>query len=189
MIDAFNGLLEIYDEIAGFLPQFTQLEALCPDEENMRRILSQVYKDILDVHWLALQYFQKSRWEKLFDATWQTHKSRFNGPISRMRRHYALFQTQTTINLVENLQDIDRNLEDYETLRRFGDVNRWLNAPDMDNKHAECRRLRADVPGTCGWLDGEDAFNEWIHPLYATIPALLWLNGQPGADKFSSPTN
>lgn len=53
----------MYEKIGESLPQLLQTERLFREDTGMRRVLSLVYKDILEFHRLAMKYFkQPSTW-------------------------------------------------------------------------------------------------------------------------------
>lgn len=113
----------------------------------MAEVLSLLYKDILELHRLALRYFQQPRrlssrkfsratltevvWRQLFDATWKTHKSRFSEVINRLPEHRRLIETQASLIQVRAFQDAQikaderfSTSEQNEFLRRRHEVNR-----------------------------------------------------------------
>jgi hypothetical protein len=186
--DAFNELLDVYEQIGEILPLFSQHEELFRDNSHMAEILPLVYKDILEVHRLSLKYFNKRLWRQLFNATWKTHKSKFGGLIDRMKRHRELVESQASLSQIRAFQEA-RQKEDerYETevsneeLRRKKDVYLWLKPVNMDNEQFNLNSLRAQYPRTGQWLIKNEVFKKWLDPKFPTLPTLLWLNGQPGA--------
>jgi hypothetical protein len=159
----------------------------------MIEVLPLVYKDILDVHRLALKYFNKRLWQQLFSATWKTHKTKFGGLIERMKRHHELVESQATLSQIREFQEArardERRLEDEvnnEDLRRQKDVYAWLKPTNMDNDQYVLKNLRARYPRTGQWLLKNEIFEKWLDPKFPTLPTLLWLNGQPGAGMFAS---
>jgi hypothetical protein len=158
----------------------------------MIQILPLLYKDILEVHWLAWKYFQKRFWEQLFSATWKNHKSKFEGLIHRMKRHHDLVKGQASLSQFRAFQaareEEDKRHQgraDNEELRQYRDVYAWLKPVNISDEQSKLRHLRADCPRTGQWLTKNETFEKWIDPKFPTIPALLWLNGQPGAGQLS----
>ena len=78
---------------------------------------------------------------------------------------------------------------DGENLSRKQAVYAWIRPTDMENEQEYLRRIRVAYPGTCSWLLDDETFQEWLQQEsnIATFPKLLWLNGKPGAGKFSQP--
>ena len=72
-----------------------------------------------------------------------------------------------------------------EDLSRRQAVHTWLKPTDMENEQDYLVSIRAGYPYTCRWLLHDRTFKEWFHPQYTTLPTLLWLNGKPGAGKFT----
>jgi hypothetical protein len=74
-----------------------------------------------------------------------------------------------------------------ENLGRRQAVHAWLKPTDMEKEQDYLERIRADYPNTCHWLLDDRTFKDWFDPEYTTttLPKLLWLNGKPGAGKFT----
>ncbi|KAF5593766.1 zinc finger C2H2-type integrase DNA-binding protein [Fusarium subglutinans] len=62
-------------------------------------------------------------------------------------------------------------------------VCHWLRAIDPAADQNVFCKIRAEYPGTGGWLLGNHLFDGWLDPKFAKIPPLLWLTGLPGAGK------
>lgn len=187
-VEAFNGLLDLYGEIGELLPLFQTHEELFSGDNHMSMILPMVYKDILEIHRLALDYFQKRFWKQLISATWKTFRSKFVVLIERMRRHRELVESHASLAQVrafQNVRDEDENRHQDETRRntlwKRRTVNLWLNGTNMDNEQHKLDGIRANYPRTGKWLFANETFKKWLDPKFPTLPTLLWLNGQPGA--------
>jgi hypothetical protein len=60
--EAFDALLDAYQQIGENLPLLSQYQGLFQRNLNMRRVLALIYSDILEFHTKALKYFrQRSR--------------------------------------------------------------------------------------------------------------------------------
>ncbi|RYP46658.1 hypothetical protein DL768_007171 [Monosporascus sp. mg162] len=203
---AFHDLLDIYEKIGGSISGLLQFESLFRRDQNMLRVLSMVWKDILAFHHQAMEYFQKpSRWpstparvtltvppvwKQLFHATWDTYKSRFGPLIDNIRGHGALIQTQATLSQIEAFQrDAElrdakfRSISEMQESQRLSDLKTWLHATSCANEQKRYSDIRQEFPGTGRWLLDNQSIKEWMDPKYPTIPPLLWLNGIPGAGK------
>lgn len=65
--EAFDALLDAYQQIGESLPLLAQYQALFERNPNMQKVLALIYSDILEFHKKALKYFrQRSKfvWEK-----------------------------------------------------------------------------------------------------------------------------
>lgn len=184
--------MDLYGEIGELLPLFQQHEELFSNDSYIPTILPMVYKDILEIHQLALKYFQKRFWKQLFSATWATFKSKFVVRIERMRRHRELIESHAGLAQVRecrnNRDEDDRRREDEtqtrilkEQLEKRRTVSLWLNGTNMDNEQHKLHKIRVNYPRTGRWLFADEFFKRWLDPDFPTLPTLLWLNGQPGA--------
>lgn len=57
--DAFHELLDVYEKLGESFPLLDQYDRLFREDSNMLRVLTFIYKDILDFHLQALRYFQQ----------------------------------------------------------------------------------------------------------------------------------
>ena len=127
-------------------------------------------------------------WKQLFQATWKTHKTRFDDLISGIRRHGDLIVNQANLSSIkaslEERKVSDRRFKeiaDAESGRKLRELQGWLRAPNVANDQHEFSRLRSEYPGTGRWLLDNQKFKDWFAPLCQSIPPVLWLNGIPGA--------
>ena len=110
-----------------------------------------------------------------------------------MARHRSLIESQASLSQIEDFQE-SRKIEDdrfaaameNEDLRQSKAVYDWLRAASVDSDQYHYTKIRADYPGSGRWILDNASFKEWFDPQFPTIPPLLWLNGIPGAGKFSS---
>ena len=57
--EAFDALLDAYQQIGESLPLLSQYQNLFERNPHMRRVLELIYMDILEFHKKALKYFQQ----------------------------------------------------------------------------------------------------------------------------------
>jgi len=57
--DAFTELLGVYQSLGEELPLVLQYEKVFSEDDNMKRVLGYLYKDVLEFHRRALKYFQQ----------------------------------------------------------------------------------------------------------------------------------
>ena len=57
--EAFDALLDAYQQIGESLPLLSQYQALFQRNPSMRKVLALIYNDILEFHKKALKYFRQ----------------------------------------------------------------------------------------------------------------------------------
>ncbi|KAI0022836.1 hypothetical protein F4780DRAFT_769516 [Xylariomycetidae sp. FL0641] len=188
--EAFHGILDVYERLGESLPLLVQSESLFHTDINMRRLLSLIYKDILEFHRQALRYFQQPMWKQLFQATWKTYESRFKPLIENIHAHGDLIQRQATLSEIESIRkDSEMKatqlqlIQEEQVARRTREIHFWLRPPTVENDHRHNCILREKYQNTGRWFLETSEFKEWVDPKYPTIPPLLWVNGVPGAGK------
>ncbi|WKT53623.1 P-loop containing nucleoside triphosphate hydrolase [Fusarium oxysporum f. sp. vasinfectum] len=200
---AFGKLLDTYERIGKALPLLLQYRSIFQEKPHMVQILVLIYRDIIKLHQIALRQFRRRRqyllpglllqqvtngrcleWEKFFDETWDTCKSRLFEIISDIARRRSLIESQADCLQIEEPQESPLTLEAEERQRhqRLA-VGHWLRATNPDNHQYRFSRIRQAYPGTGKWLLDNQSFREWFDPRYPIIPPLLWLKGSPGAGK------
>ncbi|KAI1772544.1 hypothetical protein F4818DRAFT_426298 [Hypoxylon cercidicola] len=188
--EAFHELLDTYEKLGESFPLLLQYERLFREDANMLRVLTIMYKDILEFHRQALRYFQQPMLKQLFQATWKTYKTRFQPLIDNIRGHGVLVQNQATLSQIEDYRKSTQaqnyqlqSILDEQENRRLREVLVWLSAPNVSNDQSYYSKIREEYPGTGRWLLDVPAFKEWFDPRCPTIPPLLWMTGMPGAGK------
>ncbi|KAK8879908.1 zinc finger protein [Apiospora arundinis] len=187
---AFHELLDVYEKLGESIPMVLQFEKLFQEDDNMRRVLFIIWKDILEFHRQALKYFQQPMWKQLFQATWDTYKSRFTPLIDNIRGHGHLIQAQAAVSQIEEFRrnqdlwnaQLNETKESQEA-QRLIHLKTWLDPPNVENDQHELCKIWKNCPGSGQWLLDNRSLKEWIDPHYPTIPPLLWINGIPGAGK------
>ena len=111
-----------------------------------------------------------------------------------MQSRFELIKRRATVAQFEAF-DKAASLEDEEgsaaseseNLARSQAVYAWLKPVDMESEQDHLVRIRRDFPSTCRWVLRDGTFQEWFDPLSSrtSLPKLLWLNGKPGAGKFT----
>ncbi|KAI0595286.1 hypothetical protein F4775DRAFT_569708 [Biscogniauxia sp. FL1348] len=189
--EAFNSLLDAYQQIGEFIPQLQSYQELqhCLSNSYMRTVLALIYKDILEFHGVALKYFSKSIWEKVFQAVWSGFLVKLGELKGKMDRHKQLIESQASIaqfheanRFRDDIRTKFQELQEDFTRRRWPEVHRWLAAYNSKLEQRNCNKAKEDCPGTGQWLLDDHRFKDWYDPIYCSTP-LLWLNGIPGAGK------
>ncbi|KAH9427153.1 hypothetical protein MCOR02_012446 [Pyricularia oryzae] len=148
--DAFNSLLDTYQEIGEQIPLLESFKTLFQDSVNthMRQLLVLIYEDILRFQLLALRYFRKKMWKQLFVASWGGFKSEIKLLKDNLGRHRRLIESRASLTQFEEVLNIRANAEKYfkelkdgENRRRREAVFRWLSSADVEAVHEQtCRR-------------------------------------------------
>ncbi|KAL8370099.1 hypothetical protein RB595_000459 [Gaeumannomyces hyphopodioides] len=189
--EAFNSLLDTYEQIGEQIPLLLSFKTLFQDSTHvhMRQLLVLIYKDILNFQLLALRFFRKKMWKRLFLANWSGFKSDISQLKENLARHRRLIETRASLTQFEETQSIrlaaEENLKQTKEntqRRRRRDVFRWLGSADIEAVHERHMTARAWSPQSYTWLLQDPVFKEWFDLDFCTTP-LLWLNGKPGAGK------
>ncbi|TPX09019.1 uncharacterized protein E0L32_001720 [Thyridium curvatum] len=187
---AFCELLNAYQNLGENLPRLLQYKDVLSSMTHMIGVLVSLYEDLLEFQQILLRYFKQLQWQRVFDESWNTCRTRCSSIVIRIARRRSLIESQASPPQIEEVRDSiqqDRENEDREVhqhdLKRTRDVFNWLKPTNVDIDQDTFIQARADYPNTGHWLLEDSAFKDWFDPRYVTIPPLLWLNGIPGAGK------
>ncbi|KAF4998447.1 hypothetical protein FDECE_11788 [Fusarium decemcellulare] len=89
-LESFEVLLDTYVEIGDAIPRLREYEQIFKDYPSVREVLERCFYDILEFHKAALDMFERTRWERCFDNTWKTFRTRFRPILDSIKRHRAL---------------------------------------------------------------------------------------------------
>ncbi|XTI89154.1 hypothetical protein V2W45_1469393 [Cenococcum geophilum] len=205
--EAFDALLDAYEEIGNNLPLLSQYQDLLEHvrvshNPHFQRALTLIYIDILEFHKKALKYFQQRMWKQLFQATWKTFRTKFSGLLENIRRNQHLVESQANLIQFKQLKEANlahfeqlfqelhaarlkaeaesRSIEDMEKSRRLGTLRAWLSAAPASSDYENFIRKLKDYPESGLWLANDDRIQSWLNPDTCGSP-LLWVNGIPGA--------
>jgi hypothetical protein len=110
-------------------------------------------------------------WQRVFQATWATYKTRFQPIVENLYRHKDLLEGRVTFT---QLETIISNGE--KTLQA------WLGNVDVETDHESIARVRNHSPEAGSWLLRHPLFQPWQDATSDTL--LLWINGIPGAGRY-----
>ncbi|CAI7613090.1 unnamed protein product [Penicillium pancosmium] len=186
--EAFGKLLETYQIIGESLPLLDKCQGFLEDTPYVRQALESIFHDILEFHQYALGYFKKPMWQRVFQATWATYKTRFQPIVDNLYRHKDLLEGRVTFTQLETvilngektLQELQKQQRD-EAMSNYRDVQGWLGNVNVETDHESIARVRCDNPEAGSWLLRHPLFQPWQDATSDTL--LLWLNGIPGAGK------
>ncbi|KAI9779019.1 MAG: hypothetical protein M1816_003779 [Peltula sp. TS41687] len=189
--EAFDALLDAYEQIGENIPLLSQYQSLFERNPQMRKVLEMIYADILEFHRKAIKYFQQKVWKQVFQATWKTFRTEFSGLFMNLQRHGRLLENHANLiqfeQLYQELQiqrtaaeaEICRNKAGEEGQRRLS-VWSWLSAARSESDQEKGVDTRKDYPDSGRWLLRSNLMQAWLNPEFCSTP-LLWVNGIPGA--------
>ncbi|CAI6242163.1 unnamed protein product [Periconia digitata] len=190
--EAFDALITAYQRIGEQLPLLAQHETQFRNkthQSRMEKVLSLMYKDILDFHWKAMRYFKRRMWKQLFSAVWKNFETEFAEILRNLREHRSLIESQASI---AQLHEIIRTQEmaqttlkmqkEEENRRRREFCIQWLASAPYDVDQDAHAKVRHTYPGTGQWLLANKRFMSWFDRDMSSNQ-LLWMTGIPGAGK------
>ncbi|KEZ43202.1 hypothetical protein SAPIO_CDS4876 [Scedosporium apiospermum] len=188
-VNAFDALLDMYNEIGEQLGLLGKYQSLFCEKPHMMNVLEMIYVDILEFHAKALSYFRQKLWKQLFRHTWKNFRTRFNDTIQNFKRHKSLIESQATLAQFEEICSIRKQQAEQLTFQREEAVKRraqavraWLAAESMTVHQDHFSALRHEYPGSGEWILKKNRVRQWLDVGSAAGP-LLWLTGIPGAGK------
>ncbi|KAF4976357.1 hypothetical protein FZEAL_6955 [Fusarium zealandicum] len=188
-VDAFDSLLDTYQQIGEQIPLLKSYEELFSQHTHMQSLLVMIYQDILTFHAKALRYFRQQVWKQLFKANWKGFSSEIVLIKENLRRHKQLIEGRASLIEFEQMKNCRaeaeahfREMKETETRRRRSSVFQWLSTPNVEAVHERHVNARSLDPQSCRWILADSIFQQWFDPLYCSNP-LLWINGKPGAGK------
>ncbi|KAI3572907.1 hypothetical protein IWW34DRAFT_636599 [Fusarium oxysporum f. sp. albedinis] len=187
--DAFDSLLDTYQQIGEQIPLLESYKSLFSENSFMKSLLVMIYEDITSFHIMALRYFRQSMWKQFFRANWKGFSTQLSLLKDNLRRHKSLIESRASIIEFETIQQLRtsalenfRELRSAETSRKQAAVIKWLSPPAVEAIHERHINARVSDPQSCRWIFDDPSFQNWSDPLYCSTP-LLWINGKPGAGK------
>ncbi|KAJ2905926.1 hypothetical protein MKZ38_003714 [Zalerion maritima] len=211
-MDTFDSLLDAYKELGMVLPQLDQYSDMFGQYPEMKKLLAEIYCEILNFHRKAMRFFNSKGLTKTFRAMWKNFAFEFRDTLRSIRccrdalvQQFAICstidgrqsQTQIRIN-VEECLSINRELRkkfaiDEETRKNneMIKVQEWIGASNFTKEHHQkFREQRAEFEDTeCKdtgrWIvDPKKGkyVEDWIKDR-STDHSILWMNGKKGAGK------
>lgn len=204
--EAFNSVLNAYQEIGELLPKFEGAPALSTPNTDPRHLLIMVYKDILWFHGEIIRNLKQRRgcleisnqkrnltvcivdWVPLFGAFWRDFAPFIELIKQNATRIKWIVGNKVSINLEEiqfyqasavNAFEREKANQD---VQRWARVIQWLSAYNCDTEQDRHRKTRSICQDPGRWLLNRDRFQHWFNPEDYSAP-LLWLSGKPGAGR------
>ncbi|KAI6380633.1 hypothetical protein MCOR25_001569 [Pyricularia grisea] len=206
--DSIDELLETYQHIADSLPVFSGYDTLFKEDGRMQETLKHVWEVILDFHLEALAHLRQRMAKHIFRAVWNNFKSRFRPKLDDLHRlkelvdrqaaqlhisHYEADRTSTDTKWAQLFAELAENRKKYaaekehQSLQRYREILRWINAPAVIRDHEEQLRVREDLHKATGkqtgiWILKHKEIQSWLG-LDIPRSSIVWLHGFPGAGK------
>jgi hypothetical protein len=196
-------------QIGDRLPQFKRYVELFKSNENLKTLLSLFFKDILDFHVTALNFFKLNcAWEEaefnivfslqpanprtgrdlFFESMWPTCGNKISIIMRSIERHASLLREEVTIaNIMDAHEARSQAMKRYQRDEEFQErqdletVRQMLRPKLYDHDLDIFRRTRCQHSGE--WLRANDHFQEWVDANNRSS-GILWLEGIPGAGKY-----
>lgn len=204
--DAFDSLLEAYDEIAENIPQFQLYAALFDGNLYMRRVLEMIYEDILEFHRRALKFFRLGSmpakplinnstlslfldYKIFFRASWNGFGRRFKFLIANLERHKHLVENQASLQEYQGAKQARLlaeskfvQSEEDEKKKQLRTITEWLSPADFKTDQEIAKISRGESKEYGRWLFKDRKISALCDPDLSSVQS-LWLMGMPGAGK------
>ncbi|PGH01881.1 hypothetical protein AJ80_08953 [Polytolypa hystricis UAMH7299] len=187
--EAFNSVLDAYQEIGEDIPRLQGFQSLSASNPHFRDVLVMIYKDVLWFHRETIRQLKQRQWMQLFSASWRDFAPSIEQIKQKIARNRRLIESPFSvaefeanqIRQLDSMYSFERDKAD-QAVRRRATVMQWLSPFHCEaeqDKHRKTRSVGKD-PGR--WLLDDTRFKEWFSPNCCSTP-LLWLSGIPGAGK------
>ena len=193
-------------QIGDRLPDFMRYSELFKSNDRVQHLLCFFFKDILDFHVTALNFFNlKSKhsqmvtmyevkyagmmtplaeWSLFFESLWPKYGNRITIIVANIERHSSLMIGEVTLIDIANAQEA-RELaaakyardEEFQRCQDFAFAMQALSPTLYDNELEAIRKIRCRQSGV--WLERHEKFREWLDPKGQS--RFFWLHGIPGA--------
>ncbi|KAF2658989.1 C2H2 domain-containing protein [Lophiostoma macrostomum CBS 122681] len=201
-LDAWDKLLDAYDQIGENLPLLSEYESIFRNDPHMLQALVLMYTDILDFHQRAMRFFIGKRWNKIFRALWNDFETRFGGILRSLRRHKELIESRANLihyrRYQEDIAELKHSLDHSRQQGEIADskhsleeernnkaraVKEWLATGSQSKlDHEKHMEVRQNYQTTGLWILKHEYIIDWMDADVPVTP-LVWMNGIPGAGK------
>jgi hypothetical protein len=195
--------LDAYERIGTSLPILSAIDALFCNNRHVKRVLEDVFEDILDFHKRAIVFFKQpsmespasyntqltssrdSAWKLCLKTTYQPFTLVFEDVLKNLDRSKELLLNSADIAHFQESQEA-RILftKEFQVLvdgqrkqRRLEVMESLSTGPDFAILHQELQEIRTGLPGTTRWIFAEPKMMNWLHG----SECALWVCGIPGA--------
>ncbi|KAI1321681.1 hypothetical protein F5Y16DRAFT_416784 [Xylariaceae sp. FL0255] len=189
-LEAFNSILDAYQEIGENIPRLHSHRAQLASNEHFRSILSLIFDDTLWFHREILRILKQPEWNVLFRSSWADFASSLDQIKERLDQSRRLIDAGSiTFKDLEEILNIRWNsARTFNEYKEFRNISRrdhaiqWLAPANVEAEHARHRKTRSICQFPGKWLLQDTYFRRWLDPESSTDPS-IWLTGKPGAGK------
>lgn len=181
-------MLDAYKSIAEHLPRIDKLQATFGEDEDFRKVLGLIYKDIAEFHQRAYRFLRRRGWAILFAFDWGLFERRFKSLLESIAFRVELVDREAAaLHFIDmkKARDLDRleyeKEEKQRQLMMFHAVCSWLSAAEDGQEEFLEDLANKRHPGTCIWVLEQEVIKAWVEP--TEIEPLVWLTGKPGGGK------
>ncbi|KAH0543142.1 hypothetical protein FGG08_002487 [Glutinoglossum americanum] len=201
-VDMLDKMLETMAKIGDSLPQFSIYAELCKNG-RVQHVLCLFYRDILDFHLNALNFFNAKGWAlepryrhytdllpgwKVFlDILWSRFHDKVSIVLANIERHSMLMHSEVSLaNITEAYAARSRSFDECKKRQEFEEQQQLefykvSMSPRLYDDDLGVI-MEESCQGTGSWLDDDELFCRWLNSSRQKSP-VLWLSGIPGAGK------
>jgi hypothetical protein len=208
-VRSYDKIIDAMGQIGDRLPQFQKYTQLFKSNDRIQSLLSVFFRDILDFHVTALNFFKlkskyiartdgtysaykgfamansSAEWNLFFESLWPKYGNKITIIMANIDRHTHLMIGEVTLTDIVKAQEArEQAMEKYirdEEFQRRQDFESVKQSllPKLYDDELESFRKRR-FPRSGEWLESDDQFSGWLDPKNKS-QRLFWLQGIPGA--------
>ncbi|KAL8828541.1 MAG: hypothetical protein Q9191_002532 [Dirinaria sp. TL-2023a] len=184
---SFTKVLDAMAEFGAALPHFKAYALLFDGNEAIQRLLGLFFRDILDFHLIALNFFRRKHWRVLFESFWPKYSSKFQIILKNIAQHRIMMDSEVTLAHISDAyaarvsaQERFERDQEHEERMEFQNI---MNSVSPKLYDTQLERIKQRCFMQAGkWLEQDQDFSEWQDPSNQSA-RVLWLMGIPGAGK------
>jgi hypothetical protein len=208
-VKSYERIIDVMGQIGDRLPKFQKYTRLFKSNDRMQSLLSVFFRDILDFHVTALNFFKlkskyiagidgicsaykgyavadsSAEWNLFFESLWPKYGNKITIIMANIDRHAHLMIGEVTLtDIVKADEAREQAMEKYtrdEEFQRRQDFESVKQSllPKLYDDELEEFSKRR-CPHSGEWLESDDQFSRWLDPKDKS-QRLFWLQGIPGA--------
>jgi hypothetical protein len=208
-VKSYERIIDVMGQIGDRLPKFQKYTRLFKSNDRMQSLLSVFFRDILDFHVTALNFFKlkskyiagidgicsaykgyavadsSAEWNLFFESLWPKYGNKITIIMANIDRHAHLMIGEVTLtDIVKAHEAREQAVEKYtrdEEFQRRQDFESVKQSllPKLYDDELEEFSKRR-CPHSGEWLESDDQFSRWLDPKDKS-QRLFWLQGIPGA--------
>ncbi|KAL1857635.1 hypothetical protein Daus18300_010275 [Diaporthe australafricana] len=182
-----DAISKVMMKVGDALPQFVDVVNIFGDKEKLKAVLALFYKDILDFHAIALEFFNLSRPQIFFESVWPRQQDKIDVVISNIERHTTLLRSEVTMQHIREEHELRaKSLTHFDQQAEFQDQQRFQTLKTRMSPRTYDERLdwllNRSYQGSAEWLVKNKSFLDWLE-MSNTATRWLWIHGIPGSGK------